>query len=448
MRKILFICMLFCLASCESWLDVSPKSQVKNEDMFSNESGFQTAMFGVYTSMASSMLYGSELSMGFMDVLARYYEVPTTQNYYRAYAYDYTSSFVVNYSERFWQDMYKTIMNCNYLLENIEGKEDLFSRGHYPVMKGEMLGVRAYLHFDLLRMYAPSFAEGKTLPAIPYVDRLSRTPFPQLTVEEVTERIIKDCRAALDLLKDSEPWVLQGTDRFTDHFFENRRERMNYYAVQALLARVCLYAGNTTEAGKISDELIKTKGLGVTNPLFSIYSDKTPDRVNSFFAMHSDGIEVFTVKDTRREELFEATKYNMDNRVIKWFNLKSGSTSVYLVTKYAGAVTLPLIRMNEVYYISAECCQDEETALGFLNQVRNDYGIPSQLDLKAGQCVFADELQKEYRKSFMGEGQFFYFLKRRDAKQIPLAAEIENPRKVYTLPMPEGELEFGDLIEQ
>ena len=63
MKKILFICMAFCLAACNSWLDVSPKSQVKNDDLFEDEAGFQTAMFGVYTSMVSSGLYGEQLTM-------------------------------------------------------------------------------------------------------------------------------------------------------------------------------------------------------------------------------------------------------------------------------------------------------------------------------------------------------------------------------------------------
>lgn len=448
MKKILFIWMIFSLAACESWLDVSPKSQVKNEDLFKDEAGFQTAMFGVYTSMASSQLYGSELTMGFMDILAKYYDIPSTMSYYKVTSYDYESATVVSFCDLFWKNMYRIIMNCNNLLENLEGSEGLFATGHYPVMKGEMLGVRAYLHFDLLRMYAPSFAEGKTLPAIPYVDKLVRKPFPQLTVAQATERIIGDCKIALEILKESDPWVLEGKDEFSDRFFEKRRERMNYYAVKALLARVYLYAGNTVEAGKLADELIQTQGLGVVSPLFSLYSDKIQNHADEFFAEKEDKSGIFTETDTRREEIFEALKYTDDSRVLTWTGTKTGSTSVYLITKYQKAKLVPLVRMNEMYYIYAECCGSEEEGLKALNKVRNNYSIPAQMDLKEGQCVFKDELQKEYRKSFLAEGQFFYFLKRTDAKVLPSAAEIENPRKVFTLPMPEDELEFGDLIKQ
>ena len=447
MKRILLVCMFFSLAACDGWLDVSPKSQVKGDDLFKDEAGFQTAMFGVYTSMVSSGLYGSNLSMGMLDVLGRYYDVPSTHSYFDVYAYNYESSRFENFSDNIWLGMYRTIMNCNNLLENMEGKESLFASGHYPVMKGEMLGVRACMHFDLLRVFAPSFAEGKTLPAIPYVDKVSRNPFPQLTVEQVTKRIIEDCGTALELLK-VDPWVLEGKDEFSDRFFEARRERMNYYAVKALLARVYLYAGNTEEAGRIAGELLEVYGLGTTAPLFSLYSDKIADYADGFFAVKEDNSGIFTETTSLRDEIFETSRYSSDRRLSEWTEVKTGSTSVFLITKYRKAVLVPLIRMNEMYYIYAECRASESEGLKALNRVRNSYGIPSQMDLEEGKCVFADELQKEYRKSFLGEGQFFYFLKRRDVKQIPSAPQVENPRKVFTLPMPQSELEFGDLINQ
>lgn len=440
--------MAFCLAACNSWLDVSPKSQVKNDDLFGNEAGFQTAMFGVYTSMASSTLYGERLTMGFMDVLPRYYTVPSgTSNYY-VYTFDYESSTVVSICDQIYLNMYKTIMNCNNLLENMEGKEGLFTKGHYEVMKGEMLGVRAFLHFDLLRMFAPSFAEGKALPAIPYVDKVGRKPFPQLTVEQVAERVIADCKAALEVMKDAEPWVLTGKDKSDDRFYENRRERMNYYAVKALLARVYLYAEKPVEAGKLAGELTGTYGIGTVSTLFSLYSDKIANRSNDLFVYQKDKGAVMTMTDTRRNEIYETVTIATDTRVKTWVQLQTGSTSVYEIAKYAKAVVVPLIQMNEVYYIYAETREQEPDGVAALNKVRNAYNIPAQQNLVAGACVFKDELQKEYRKSFLGEGQFFYFLKRTDAATIPDAAEIRNPRQVYTLPVPVAELEFGNLIEQ
>lgn len=44
------------LSSCESWLDVTPPSQIREEAQFSSVSGFQQALIGCYISMADEML--------------------------------------------------------------------------------------------------------------------------------------------------------------------------------------------------------------------------------------------------------------------------------------------------------------------------------------------------------------------------------------------------------
>ena len=40
------------LGGCNNWLDVDPKSQVKQEVLFESEAGFQDALTGIYTIMA------------------------------------------------------------------------------------------------------------------------------------------------------------------------------------------------------------------------------------------------------------------------------------------------------------------------------------------------------------------------------------------------------------
>lgn len=37
-------------------------------------------------------------------------------------------------------------------------REVITTPGYYEIMKGEALGLRAFLHFDLLRMFGPVFA--------------------------------------------------------------------------------------------------------------------------------------------------------------------------------------------------------------------------------------------------------------------------------------------------
>ena len=259
MKKILILSLLISCSqffmSCENWFDVNPKSQVKNDILFENENGYKTALFGIYTTMATPALYGQELTMSLLDVLAQYYTINDNyHNFYNASIYNYEASPVKSKFDAIWETMYKIIMNCNNLLENMEGRQELFSGHNYELIRGETLGLRAYLHFDLLRMFAPSFTVGANEAAIPYVDRVTRSPFPQLTNTAVAEKILQDCEEALSLLKVSNPFgpAADNTEP-EDEFLRNREERMNNYAVKALMARVYLWTGQTQKAGNIAN---------------------------------------------------------------------------------------------------------------------------------------------------------------------------------------------------
>ena len=44
--------------SCQEWLDVSPSTEVKYDDLFSYKNGFKDQLTGVYTALCSEELYG------------------------------------------------------------------------------------------------------------------------------------------------------------------------------------------------------------------------------------------------------------------------------------------------------------------------------------------------------------------------------------------------------
>ena len=157
------------------------------------------------------------------------------------------------------------------------------------------------------------------------------------------------------------------------------------------------------------------------------------------------------------EEFYETEKYeSSDNRIPSWLILNpntiesDANTGRYFVSKYNqnGPMNqgIPLLRMTEIQYICAECQAEPAKGLDYLNTVRHEYGIPAAFDLTKENCVFEEELFKEYRKSFLAEGQLFFFLKRKDYTDIPGALNIENPRKIFCFPLPDDEKEFGNLI--
>lgn len=110
---------------------------------------------------------------------------------------------------------------------------------------------------------------------------------------------------------------------------------------------------------------------------------------------------------------------------------------------------VPLIRSSEVYYTLAECIlrlgKDKDEAILLLNKVRNARNIPSSLNLsnELTSEEVMKELEKEWRKDFIGDGQLFYYYKRLGFTSIPNGPAMAYDDNVYVLPMPQLEIDFG-----
>ena len=62
-NKSIILSLFLALTACNDWLNVSPKTDMKAEDLFSTEAGFRDALIGVYALMATDNLYGKNLSI-------------------------------------------------------------------------------------------------------------------------------------------------------------------------------------------------------------------------------------------------------------------------------------------------------------------------------------------------------------------------------------------------
>lgn len=106
-----------------------------------------------------------------------------------------------------------------------------------------------------------------------------------------------------------------------------------------------------------------------------------------------------------------------------------------------------------MYYILAETLPAGE-AVDYINMVRGVRGISSVNDIAEDDFNTRDEvieaLRKEYAKDFLGEGQYFYFLKRNGIKLLPLNAyeNIEMLNSYYVFEIPDAEKEYGIVTEK
>ena len=86
---------LVCGVGCSDFLDVQPKDKQSEEQLFSTRGGFYTAVNGIYNKVASTALYGKNLSYELVDVISKRYAPLQSNTYLTALStFDYTEASV------------------------------------------------------------------------------------------------------------------------------------------------------------------------------------------------------------------------------------------------------------------------------------------------------------------------------------------------------------------
>ena len=82
--------------------------------------------------------------------------------------------------ENIWAQAYSLISNINLILKNCEDRREVLSDEYYNLIKGEALGLRALLHFDLFRLWGPVYRQAsETALTIPYYVEFSISAQPK-----------------------------------------------------------------------------------------------------------------------------------------------------------------------------------------------------------------------------------------------------------------------------
>lgn len=504
MKHIIYILstiMMLGLTSCNDWLDVSPKTSIPTDKQFESEAGFKDALTGIYLKLGTAKLYAADLTYAYLDELAGLYSDYPGYNsdavFDQSITFDYENKFL-DKKNAIYSAMYNIIANINNFLEYTDKNRDVITTDrYYGTMKGEALGLRAFLHFDLLRMFGPVYKEHPASKAIPYRTAFNTEATPILPASEVVDAILKDLIEAERLLKESDP-----CDFFTDqtnedyreknHFLVNREFRMNLYAVKAMLARVYCYKGDAESrvlAVRYAKEVI------AASKYFTLYKSQTASSYNSIrYAEQIFGITVnelsklltdnymdmentnvqqhFYLVGDKFDLFYEATDvgttdWRKNSEMFETVNGVSGS-SVFcrkynqkpLLSgySYAGADAVPLIRLPEMYYIIAECAASASESVEALNTVRFARGISysdeitttgyDELDVASEenkeQTKRINEIMKEYRKEYFAEGQLFYFLKAHHYSTYYGCGVEAMTEAHYQMTLPDDEYIFGN----
>lgn len=465
------------ISSCKKWIDVAPKTQVENSRFFSNQQGYVEALNGVYLKMVGTNMYGRELTFGFLDVIGSTYNTSSSNGsvaYRDAFAGSYQNAGPLGIITNIYADSYNAIANLNNIIEQLNNADQsIFAAGKYNEIRGEAIGLRAFIHFDLLRLFTKSYKDGgPNAVGIPYVTQYKPIVTPRLTVKDAMDKIMADLKEAEQLLK-AEAIVTEAPTITLGTTFDNRKERFNYYAVKATKARAYLWSLDQANALKEAEEIIAvaptrfpfiaTTAVAAADPnknrvftsehLFGLTAEKLYQNYQAILDT-SKFVSSLVITAARKTEQYEGiiTDYRLQylikdltattdplitaqNRKIFYSKLHQPSTSK----------RMPLIKIPEMYYIAAECLMntDPVKAVGYLNTVRTSRGIPNLLSTTSTAAEILTEIQKEYRKEMPMEGQIFYWYKRQNAIALPNVTGA-YPVARYVLPLPQQEIDFGN----
>lgn len=484
-RHILSIAFLTGLAvaisGCNKFLDVQPKGTLTNDEMFSDIQGYRDAMYGVYASMADRALYGENLSYGFVDKIGQMLVNPNpTLNDIKISEYRYLDQAVRPTIDQIWNSEYAVISYVNNILTKAE--ETSITHEDLKLIRGEAYGVRAFLHFDLLRLFAADYIQKASSTGIPYAysyDLKNKTLFP---LKDAYANVLKDLDRAEELLAN-DPMEMSDVAKSVgpSAYRMSRYVHFNRFAVDALRARVYRAMGDYGNAAKYSAKVINegSSRFTLAKPgnfttvrrfpangelIFGLFTSRLNETISSLFIGANGGtISVGSgeIAEGRRDldKLYETVNFsasNTDTRYDTYYKHEvSGTLFTRLLASSTEKVNAPLtgvtlIRLPEMYLILAEAQYgtDPSKAIETLNALRASRGLePRLVSNYVTQSDFNAELLKEHMREFPGDGQVFFAFKHFN---IPLKAfngvnDIEPSDAKLTLPWPELEKQFGSV---
>lgn len=423
-----------CLTSCSDWFDVSPKTDVKAEELFETPEGFESALAGIYISLTDEDSYGHDMSFGLIDQLAQLYDrIPDgTTDREAIYQYEQQSDGYYTKSRlaAIWLKSYNLIANANNLIKWLDKNGtrvlDEQTRNLYY---GEAYALRAYLHFDLLRGWGPmNYQTGKSTLTIPYREVANSEKLPRLSAETIVQKIEADLEKAEQYLA-------------ADKAIASAEEVINH-------SGLALQTSNTNDPAQY------------TETLFGINKYQMSDNISSYFAEGPSFTTQYWTSLANYKRIFEAEGNERDADI----RARRGA-GVYVYDGVSRVISrkylknddgiIPLVRLPEMYYILCEMSPLAD-APRYINIVRSRRGISnsSAYTSFANEDARTEALSKEYRKEFYAEGQYFYFLKRHGITSLDYSHDVNTDDVVsmsesrYVFPLPDGEKEYGWTDEE
>jgi len=496
-----FILTLGLFVACDEYLDVKSDQELFQDETLEKPDGFHMYVNGIYRQLSHVNLYGRELTWGLVSVLGNNYAANSSSylgtTYYYVSQYNWNNSYVKTTMKNVWSASYTAIANINNLLqETLKKDTTFFPQGSYEkdMIVGEMYGLRALLHFELVRLFAPAPVTNPTGLVMPYVTAFPDKQPEHKTANEVIELAIQDMKKAFELLErvDFEfcsSWLSSVTGRIyrsntystapPSDFYAYRGMRMNVGAAAGLLARMYLYKNDHKNAQEMAQYVVDRTEEGwfdwstSAQQYSATPTSQAPKRWEELLLCFSnsdswDNWEVYTsaganymtmndsyitnlfgedLDDYRFRGFYGTTKgrYNSNKRWMVWERPVVSGTATIPVDYSDQMPLLPVVRQTESYHILIECLlHDNKTqeATEWMNHFRSKRGCKLMIEEGRSKEDLLEILYNDIIRETLTEGQTFFLFKRLNRDVYNGASSIKmTPEKWYS-PIPDEESSY------
>ncbi|WP_127126559.1 RagB/SusD family nutrient uptake outer membrane protein [Pseudoflavitalea rhizosphaerae] len=453
------------LSSCNKQLDLKPSDDIDPSKAFRNVKDVNAGVLGAYSALNyySSIFYTTRITDEVMLPSEN-----STGSGVATYRWQYDGTF----QHDAYYDNYKAIDRLNRVLAAVDdipalAGEETELKAQY---KGELLAMRAYCHFELIRNFASGYVADSM--GVIYMERSELSRPARLSFGATMEKINADLIAAKDLIPAS----------FDDN------TRITKLAVSAIQARVALYEKNWPNAIKYATEVINGMPLASRANFPKIWHEEAPAEViwklkrvpsddetplgnvytQETFLTNPAGSRIYYAASHELTDLFDQTNDirfssyividpqrladgKMPNAVIKYTN--NGATNRNLVD-------IKLFRTGEMYLIRSEAyAGDGQLGLGIddLNDLRAAR-ISGYVDQTfANKDALLAAIEKERFKELAFEGHRHHDLRRwnlpitrlpQDAVNALGAVNLPPTKAQYRWPIPNSELRVNPNLKQ
>ncbi|WP_295122615.1 RagB/SusD family nutrient uptake outer membrane protein [uncultured Chitinophaga sp.] len=423
-------------SSCNKQLDdLRPHNVTYEDQQFSSPQGFTKALWGAYASIAGGAVASSfnynDITLFLSEAHGNNIRALDAGVNKNTNVFNYLNSAEkdLSYTYEYWRGSYTATLLLNKILANVKAEE---TNADILQVKGEALFLRAYVYFNLVRIYGkPYYQDAANSPGVMLIttdnNGIGFAP-PRASVKAVYDQVIADLQTALPLLK-----AAKGNSYATR------------YAAFALLSRVYLYMGGTfaqpdnaanAKAKEYADSVIlrggytllqntaytayySTDAPGNKEDIFAINTQYANGLISNLYAMPSqinysgglyrpspDLLSLLQPNDLRNKFYVKNVTPGNPNDSVASVKYMLGYVSLYSPSPHR------YLRLAEVYLNRAEAAVkagDNGAALIDLNVIRSRAGIGDTSNI-TGEALFREILkQRRIELAFEGHSSYDYF---------------------------------------